>query len=224
MAGGSTYGQGWVSPANDNYSANLPTIAAQNNSINQNSGGGGSSAGATAMVMSSLVSLIGVAGVLEDQKARSKIIDRNIENSARSFSYTQNQRAQEVEDLNRVLGDKLSSSGLEELKTEAKLKAASAETGSTRNEEAIQTAAVNKLHRDSYLYKENEVAISSTLSATVADRLNFENSMESILTGRQSSVSAGLQALNASISGTRTALGYMSDSQQESWYNTNTTG
>ncbi len=205
------------------YSA-LPdlTVTDTTNSSSSPSNGGN----AVASFAPALMSLIGVAGSISDIRDKNSNIRDNIQNQADSLGYLQGSQKQQLEDLNRVLGDKLSSSGLEALKTEARLKAASAETGASgaSNQSAINTAEVNKLHRDAALLRSYDVSRANQLQEITASRLGFESRAQSIASGTQSAFSAALQTLNAGLTGMNKGIGLLNQSQKENFFNTNTTG
>lgn len=179
-----------------------------------------------ASFMPAITSALGVIATGEDIAKKNEVLMENMANEAENLQYKQGQSAQKLDDMDRVLGDKLSASGLEAMKRESRLKAASAETGGTGGsvDSAIATAEMDKLHRDAVILRTYDVNKANQQQQMVADRLNFENTTESMLTGQQSSLSAGLQTLNAGVSGISTGLSFLNDSQKEKFFGTDTTG
>ncbi len=173
-----------------------------------------------------LTSLLGVIGTGYDINRKNEVLKENFQNQADVLEIKQGQKGQQLQDLDRVLSDKLSASGLEALKTESKLKAASAETGATgvSNTEAIQTAEISRLQRDSALFRIADVQKANKFSEIIADRLNFENVTEGMLTGQQSAVSAGLQTLGSGLRGVNQGLGFLGSADRDRFFGTNTTG
>ena len=176
--------------------------------------------------LTTATTLLGVLGTSHDIDQANKALMENLGNQAESLEIKQGQKAQQLDDLDRILGDQLSASGLEAMKRESRLKAASAETGATgtSNQEAIMTAEMDKLHRDAVLLRTADVKKANTQSQMVADRLNFENTTESMLTGQQSALSAGLETASSALRGFNQGLLYLNASQKEQLFNTDTTG
>jgi len=112
------------------------------------------------------------------------------------------------------------------MKRESRLKAASAETGGTgtSNQEAIATAEMDKLHRDATIIRTGDVQRENKMNEMVASRLSFENTLDSMISGQQSPLSAGLQTLNSGMQGLNMGLLYLNQSQKEDFFGTNTTG
>ncbi len=170
--------------------------------------------------------LIGMAGTYEDRSNENEALMQNMGNQAESLLYSQGVTSQKLDDLDRVLGDKLSASGLEAMKTESRLKAASAETGGTggSNQDAINTAGVNKLHRDAALFKAHDTQKANTQSQMIANRLNFENEIESMISSQQSALSAGLETFGAGLQGLNLGMRFLSGAGKEAFFGTNITG
>ena len=189
------------------------------------SGASGSVFNAMSLVPA-ITSLLGVGATLADIDAQNKALKTNIENQSKAFKYSQNVAEQQLEDIERVLGDKLSASGMESMKRESRLKAASAETGGTgtSNQEAIATAEMDKLHRDATIIRTGDVQRENKMNEMVASRLSFENTLDSMISGQQSPLSAGLQTLNSGMQGLNMGLLYLNQSQKEDFFGTNTTG
>jgi len=182
--------------------------------------------GGGAMLIPALTSMLGVMGNVSAMKARTDAMISNMESSATSLKFSQYAKKQQLEDLNRVVGDKLSASGLEALKAEGRLKAAAAETGSygTSVNDAIATADVNRLHRDAEILREADIAKANKLSELVSERLSFNNQLDSMVSGQPSTTGAFLSALNTSVGGLQTGLNFLNTSQKEKFFGINTTG
>ncbi len=177
-------------------------------------------------VMPSVGALVGLGATMADIEMENEVLMTNMGNQAESLLYSQGVTSQKLSDLDRVLGDKLSASGLEAMKTESRLKAASAETGGTggSNTDAINTAQVNRLNRDAALYRSADMAKANTQSQMVAQRLGFENTLDSMISGQQSALSAGLESFSAGLKGLTFGTAMLSDTGKEFAYGTNTTG
>ena len=183
----------------------------------------GSTMGSTIPI---ITSLLGVLGTSADIDAKNEALMENMGNQAESLAYSQNVSAQQLDDLDRILGDMLSASGLETMKAESRLKAASAETGATgtSNQEAVNTAGVNQLHREASILRSYDIKKASKQSEMVAQRLGFENTLESMISGQQSTLSAGLETFGAGLQGLNLGSAMLSSTGREYAYGTNTTG
>jgi len=170
-----------------------------------------------------ITSLLGIVSTGKDIETANEALMANMANQAETHAYGQNTLAQQMADLDRVVGSQLSASGLEELKAESRLKVASAETGG-KTQEAIDTAGVNRLHRDATLLRTADVRKSSKQSELVASRLGFENTLESMVSGMQGGTSAGLQTGSAGLKGMLMGLPMLSSGGKEKFFGTNTTG
>ena len=181
---------------------------------------------AAGYILPSVGALVGLGSTMADIDAKNDALMTNMGNQAESLRYSQGVQAQQLDDLDRVLGDKLSASGLEAMKAESRLKAASAETGGTggSNQDAINTAQVNRLHRDTVTLRTADVKKAGKQSEMVASRLNFENTLESMISGQQTALSAGLETFGAGLKGLNLGTMMLSSSGREYAYGTNTKG
>ena len=177
-------------------------------------------------IVPALTSLLGVSAKVADIEAKSDAILRNMESTTDSYIYSVATREQQLKDLEEVASDKMTASGLEKLKLEASLKAGAAETGGAggSNQEAVTQATINKLHTDSAIMRSYEVQKGGVMSAMIAERLSFENQLESMASGIMSPTNAMLQTLGSGLQGFNLGLMLLSQSQQEKVYGTNTTG
>ena len=210
---GSTYGQGWVSPENNNYTGgnrNVPSAGYN---------WGGVAAGAT----TAMTTILGVSAQLADMDSQNKAIQDSIESAIEASKFKQNQQGEQIRDLERITGDKLTASGLEELKAESRLKAGAAETGATLSADVASTTGMNKLHRDSVIRREGEVAVKNSMNAMVSEQLNLDNSLTMMASRTQSPLSGFLSTMNAGISGFNNGLAYMSSADKQQLFNINPT-
>ena len=212
---GETYGQGWVSPANNNYSANQPALGGRSSAVN-------SGVGFSAMSMaSSITSLLGVGAQLADMDAENKAIQDSMNSAIDASKFKMNQQTEQIQDLERITGDKLTASGLEELKAESRLKAGAAETGATgtSNTEAVATSGMNKLHRDAVIQREGSIAVKNSMNAMTSERLNLDNQLTAMASRTASPLKGFLATMNAGISGFNNGLSYMSSADKQKLFN-----
>ena len=165
-----------------------------------------------------LTGLIGLSGNLSQLQANHDSAIRTMENDALSLKYSQNVKAQQLKDIDRIVGDKLSATGLEALKAESRLKAAAAETGGTgtTNQDAIATADVNRLHQDAVILRNADVAKANKLSELTAERLGFTIQNDALNAGiEEGSVLSGLSSF---VSNATTGLNFMTETQKEKFF------
>jgi hypothetical protein len=185
----------------------------------------GSSTGSDiASLIPALTSLIGLGGTMSDIERESNATVKNIESLVTSQKFTQSQKSYQLEQMNEVLGDKLSVSGLESLKREATLKAASAETGSTSQQEVIEQAFVEENFRNSALVRDSRIQKDSLKMSMVADRLNFSNQVEALQYGMLTPLSAGLKTFGSGLQGFNTGLGMIPSNSRDSTLGVDTKG
>ena len=176
-----------------------------------------------ASVIPALTSLLGVSAKVADIEAKNEAILRNMESAEDSYIFSVATREQQLKDLEAVAADKMTASGLEQLKLEASIKAGSAETGA-KSKDALVQANMNKLHTDSAIMRSYEVQKGGVMSAMVAERLGFENQLESMASGMSTPLNVGLQTFGSGMQGFNLGLMLLSQNQQEAVYGTNTTG
>jgi len=161
---------------------------------------------------------LGALSSIADIKAKGKAAVGNIKSAGKSLLYKTKIHGQQLQDLERMASDKMSSNGLEALKAEARLKAASAETGTTAKAELINTAKVDELHANAVILRTADIQMHSTKQAMVADRMSFVNQSDSIRSGMATGLSAGLGTFSASLSGFQSGMGYLNESQQQDFW------
>ena len=183
------------------------------------SSGAGLNYGSMARSMSTAITTtIGVVGALEDLEAENQATKDSMTSVVESSKFKQNQQAQQVKDLERITGDKLTASGLEELKAESRLKAGQAETGGTASADVTSTTGMNKLHRDAVIKREGEVAVNNAMSSMVSTRLNLDNQLTAMASRTQSPLKGFLGTMNAGISGFNTGINYMNTQEREAMF------
>ena len=175
--------------------------------------------GAGLQTAAAMTTILGVGAQLQEIENENQAIKDSMESAAESAAYKQNLQGQQIRDLERITGDKLTASGLEELKAESRLKASAAETGGTMNADVATTTSMNKLHRDAVIRREGEVAIKNANAALVSTRLNLDNQLTMMSSRTQSPLSGFINTMNAGVSGFNTGLMYMNSSQKEKLFN-----
>lgn len=209
---------------NSGARSNAFNSGSSNTSTTNSSGSAGG--GAAGIFASSLTTIIGTIGAIKDIENRKDALIRTMEGRAESVKFSQFNKKQQLEDIDRLIGDKLTASGLEALKAESRLKATAAETGAsgTTIQDAVATADVNRLHRDAAILREGDVAKANKLTELISERLSFGAELEGLVSGQPSNTSALVAGLSGSLQGLKTGLSLMTTTQKEEFFGVNITG
>ncbi len=154
------------------------------------------------------------AATIADIQKQSAATQNTIEGMADSIKFSQFQKEWQLEEIDSIMGDRLTASGMESLKREATLKAAAAETGSqggASQAEVIQDTFVQENFNNAMIVRDARVAKDTTKMSMVADILNFNKQTDAMIFGLQSPESVGLQA-KANFTNTATSTGKMYNS------------
>ena len=184
-----------------------------------NPSGASGSAFSAMSFASSITSLLGVGAQLADMDAENKAIQDSMESAIDASKFKMNQQAEQIQDLERITGDKLTASGLEELKAESRLKAGAAETGGTMNADVMTTTGMNKLHRDAVIQREGSIAVKNSMNAMTSEKLNLDNQLTMMASRTASPLKGFLATMNAGISGFNNGLSYMSSADKQQLFN-----
>ena len=208
---GSTYNQRLNTPENNNFTGGNRTP----NSAGFDWGGVGLSS------ITAVTSLLSVGATLADMENENQAIKDSMESAVESSLYKQNLQGEQIRDLERITGDKLTASGLEELKAESRLKASAAETGATgtSNTEAVATSGMNKLHRDAVIQRDGEIAVKNAMNAMTSEALNLDNQLTMMASRTASPLKGFLATMNAGVSGFNNGLSYMSSADKQKLFN-----
>ena len=185
-----------------------------------------SSASSAALFIPALTSLLGAGSAAKDIESQNRAVIANIKSDSESLNFSLRQKNAQMDDLNRAVGDRLSETGFQAMVTESRLRAASAETGAsgTTAREATSQADVQRLHSDAIILRESDLTKQSLMTSSAAEILSFENRADSMRSQMVSPLSAGLKTISSGISGFQSGLSFLSESQQQDLFNTNTTG
>jgi len=159
---------------------------------------------------------------VEDMKADSKRRLTQIENEAESLTYSQNQALQQSKDLSRAVGDKLTERGLKTMIDEARMKAASAETGASGRvaEMNIKNTFMQEMFDVQIIKRQGRQTNVSIFKSQEARRLGFNQRIRSIEDSIPSKLSSGLSAINTTLAGFNTGLSLLSSSQKSAYFGT----
>lgn len=149
-----------------------------------------------------------------DIKARGTATRRAIESSARATKYSQFQDERQLERINEIMGDRLSASGMERMQREARLKAASAETGGEPSYEVINTALVEENFRNAVIVRDATEQQVSTKMNMIAKELDFKFGAQNEIWGMQTPTSAGLQGFTNVLQGFQGGMNLFTNTAQ----------
>ncbi len=151
---------------------------------------------------------------LADIRRQSEANLNTIDAAADSIKFSQFQKEWQLQQIDSIMGDKLTASGMESLKREATLKAASAETGSqggASNAEIIQDTFIQENFNNAMIVRDARVAKDTTKMSMVGEILNFGKQTDAMIFGLQSPESVGMQMkTNFTTTATGTASMYQS--------------
>ncbi len=169
-----------------------------------------------------LTTLLGVGVQTVDIQNRSKAILQNMDSQIESFEWSQNVKKEQLQELDRAVGDKMTERGVQTLITEARLRAGAAETGTAGGTTA---GAVTDAYKQESLdmaaiLRQGEISQVSMFRQMQSDRLSLGNRLTSLASGMQTTESAALSTLSAGLAGFNTGLGYLNTDQQESLFDT----
>lgn len=179
-------------------------------SLNQNDISGVSTQGGASSYSPYAAGISAISGVISDHmatqafkaelNAKTDAAVRNVGNAITSFELQQYRNAENIANINHVLGDKLSERGLNAMKEASLLKAASAETGTSggTTDMAIKEAFINE-----NMDKANIVAAArqqkrAIYGAMDIQQVDMQNKIDSTLLG---GVNISTNPLLAGISG-----------------------
>ena len=177
-----------------------------------------------AQSMPALGSLLTSSANVVDLEAKSKAIESNMASAVTSYQHSSDISYEQLDDLDRAVGDKMTNEGINTMVAEARLRAASAETGTTggtttlvakevRMQQSLNNAATIRQARNSKL---------GILRQMSSDKLSLDNQLTSLASGITSPFAAGLSTMNAGMAGYQNGMNFMNQVEQERYYGYNT--
>jgi len=143
-------------------------------------------AAATIAALSSISSGFAQTSSFEAQlKADTEAAIQNAGNLVTSYELQQTKNKEQIENINSVLGDKLSERGLKAMKEASLLKTAAAETGTTggSTNEAIREAFINENMDKANIISQAKQQTRNILIGMETTDLSVRNQIDSILLG-----------------------------------------
>ena len=165
-----------------------------------------------------LTTLLGAGSQTLDIQNRSKAILQNMDSQIESFAWSQNVKKEQLQELDRAVGDKMTERGVQTLVTEARLRAGAAETGTAGGTTAgaVTDAYMQESLDMANLLRQGEVSQVSIFRQMQADRTGLDNRLTSLASGMQTTESAALSTLSAGLAGFNTGLNYLGTTDKES--------
>jgi len=185
------------------------------------SGGGGGAALASAGIstLSSVLSdYMETQAYKAELDARTDAAIKNVGNAVTSFELQQSKNAENIKNINNVLGDKLSERGLIAIKEESMLKAAAAETGTSggTTDMAIKEAFINENMDKANIISSARQQQKNILTNMDTAQLGIQNQIDSILLGGevQNNTNSFIKGLDSGLGVVSSTLGMLPDSQK----------
>jgi len=165
-----------------------------------------------------LTTLLGAGSQTLDIQNRSKAILQNMDSQIESFAWSQNVKKEQLQELDRAVGDKMTERGVQTLVTEARPRAGAAETGTAGGTTAgaVTDAYMQESLDMANLLRQGEVSQVSIFRQMQADRTGLDNRLTSLASGMQTTESAALSTLSAGLAGFNTGLNYLGTTDKES--------
>jgi len=169
--------------------------------------------------VSNIFQSIAATSALKSQlKADTNAKITNASNTVDTYAYQRELAIENINNLNQVLGDKMSERGLTRLKETALLKAASAETGTTggTTDYATQEAFLTEQMDKANIKAQGNQQLKQLYSNMESNTLNTRNKIDSILIGGGVSIETNplLQGIQGGLSIATNTIGLLPDSEK----------
>ncbi len=168
-----------------------------------------------------LTTLLSVGATNYDLEQRTEATLNTMDSAINTFIYGQDVAYSQMEELDRAVGDKMTERGMEALMAESRLRAASAETGTTggTTETAVKDAYMQQSLDNAVTIRNARTSKVSILRQMESDTLGLNNRLESLASGLATPTGAALQAGSSALSGFSTGLNFLNVSQKEQFFN-----
>lgn len=188
----------------------IDTYSIDNMTITDTSGYGENYNGApnyTASVIGAIgtvaSTLISVAAKKDAMEQKTKEITVAMEATVKEYEFMASVNEQQMDAVERVVGDKMSETGLKRLKDKASLRAAAAMSGTVggTTNAVIQEASIIEMMDNAVIIangRQQKAALSQKIQGQY---ISAQNRINSLAAGIQSSTGAGLQMIDAGLQG-----------------------
>ena len=167
--------------------------------------GDGASYGASAIsaVTTIATTFMKVAAEKDRQEQKTKEIMASMDATVEEYEFQSSVNEQQRDAVNRVVGDKMSVTGLERLKNKASLKASAAMTGTSggTTNAVIQEASIIEMMDNAVIVAQGRAQKTQLRQQLQGQYISAQNKLNNLAAGMQSPTSAGLGMIDAGLQG-----------------------
>ena len=186
---------------------------------------GGASYGiAAASVITTITStLLSVAAKKDAMEQKTKEITAAMDGTVEEFDFMASVNEQQMAAVERVVGDKMSKTGLDRLKNKASLRASAAMTGVAggTNENVIQEASIIEMMDNAVIVAQGRQEKTQLTQKIQGQYISAQNRLNNLAAGIQSSSGASLAMIDAGLSGFTKGYMMLPKSEREKFFSFN---
>lgn len=205
IVNGSQGGSGYypATPTVDTYGIDNMRVAdtsGYGGNYNTSAGYGATAIRAIGTVASTLIS---VAAKKDAMKQQTKEITASMKATVQEYEFMASVNEQQMDAVDRVVGDKMSETGLKRLKDKASLRAAAAMSGTVggTTNAVIQEASIIEMMDNAVIIANGRQEKAALGQKIQGQYLSAQNRINNLAAGIQSSTGAGLQMIDAGLQG-----------------------
>ncbi len=202
---GSTYGQGWTSSPNMNYEQGgiFGGMDATQEKAYMADSGASYGASAVSAVATIGTTLLQVAAEKDRQEQKTKEIGAAMTATVEEYEFQASVNQQQMDAVNRVVGDKMSVTGLERLKNKASLKASAAMTGTSggTTDSVIQEASIIEMMDNAVIVAQGRAQKTQLSQQIQGQAISARNRLNNLAASMQSPTSSALGMIDAGLQG-----------------------
>ena len=157
-----------------------------------------------------------------DLEAKNKAIETNMASAVTTYKLDTDLSNQQLDDINRASADKMTNEAINTMVAEARVIAASAETGGVSRDYVTKAGRMQQSLNNAQTIRQARNSKIGILRGMTSSKLNLDNQLKSLASGVASPFAAGLSTANAAMSGYQSGMNMMNSIQQEKYYGYNT--
>ncbi len=142
-----------------------------------------------ASAMPALGSLLTSSANIVDLKAKSEAIETNMASAVTSYQHSSDISYEQLDDLDRAVGDKMTNEGMNTMVAEARLRAASAETGGVARDYVTKAGRMQQSLNNAATIRQARNSKIGILRQMSTDKLNLDNQLTSLASSMSASPS-----------------------------------
>jgi len=180
----------------------------------------GAAIGAVTTIASTLLS---VAAKKDAMEQRTKEIVSSMDATVEEFDFMASVNEQQMAAVERVVGDKMSKTGLDRLKNKASLRASAAMTGVAggTNENVIQEASIIEMMDNAVIVAQGRQQKTQLTQKIQGQYMSAQNRLNNLAAGIQSSSGAAFAMIDAGLSGFTKGYMMLPKSEREKFFSFN---